>query len=82
MIIQIYAFTNPEEAIEAAKLGVHHLGFVAGDYGQVCGELSLIQAAEIADAVREIGTSVALTMATNIDEILMMATTLVLRINM
>ncbi len=74
MIIQIYAFTNPEEAIEAAKLGVNHLGFVAGDYGQVCGELSLIQAAEIADAVREISTSVALTMATNLNEILMMAT--------
>ncbi len=73
MIVQIYAFTNPKDAVEAAKIGVDHVGFVAGDYGQVCGELSLSEAAAIAGAVREICTSVALTMATNIDEILTMA---------
>ena len=75
MIIQIYAFANPKDAVDAAKIGVDHVGFVAGDYGQVSGELSLIEAAAIADAVRGICTSVALTMATTIDEILMMAET-------
>ena len=54
MIIQIYAFANPKDAVEAAKIGVDHVGFVAGDYGQVSGELSLIEAAAIADAVRGI----------------------------
>lgn len=73
MKIQIYAFSDPEEAVAAARFGVDHIGFVAGDYGQVSGELSLVRAAAIADAVRGVCTSVALTMATSIDEILRMA---------
>ena len=41
MIIQIYAFTRVDQAVAAAEMGVDHIGFIAGDYGLVSGELSL-----------------------------------------
>lgn len=75
MIIQIYAFTNLAQALEAAEIGVDHIGFVAGDYGQVPGELSFPEARRMADALRGKATRVALTMATDVDEILRMADT-------
>jgi len=79
MLIQIYAFTRISEAQQAAELGVDHIGFIAGDYGLVPGELSFVQARQLAAAVESnrrlpVGVhSVALTMATEVDEILRMA---------
>ena len=51
MIIQIYAFTDPDTAVHAALLGVDQIGFVAGKYGQVYGELSFTKAREIVTAL-------------------------------
>ncbi len=72
MIIQIYAFTDVKTAIRAAQLGVNHIGFVAGKYGEVPAELSFDEAYEIAHSLPEKTTSVALTMAAEVDEILKM----------
>lgn len=73
MIIQIYAFTDPKTAVEAVKLGVNHVGFVAGKYDVVPGELSFEEAHEIVKALPKKAVSSALTMAEDIDEILRMA---------
>ena len=73
MIIQIYAFTVVREAVEAARLGVDQIGFVAGRYDLVPGELSFTEARAIRDALPKETTAVALTMATDVDEILRMA---------
>lgn len=73
MIIQIYAFTVIEEAVRAAEMGVDHIGFVAGDYDLVPGELTFTQARALRDALPAQTTAVALTMATDPDEILRMA---------
>lgn len=70
MIIQIYAFTDVKTALEAARLGVNHIGFVAGKYDEVPAELSFEEAHEIVTSLPENTTSVALTMATEVDEIL------------
>lgn len=73
MNIQIYAFTSVDDALRAVDLGVDHIGFVAGDYGQVHGELDFPTARRMRDAVTPMATAVALTMATDPDEILRMA---------
>ncbi len=73
MRIQIYAFTQIAEAVAAAKMGVDQIGFVAGDYGLVHGELSFKAARDLREALPEGTTAVALTMATAVDEILRMA---------
>jgi phosphoribosylanthranilate isomerase len=73
MIIQVYAFTDVDQARQAALLGVDHIGFVAGDYGLVPGELNFSQARAIIEALPAQAVSVALTMATDVDEILRMA---------
>lgn len=73
MIIQIYAFTIPEEAVAAAEMGVDHIGFVAGRYDLVPGELSFGEARALRAALPARTTSVALTMATDVNEILRMA---------
>ena len=73
MIIQIYAFTDPETANEAVDLGVNNIGFVAGRYGIVPGELSFSEAREIAASLPPRATSVAITMSEDIKEILRMA---------
>lgn len=75
LVIQVYAFTNVDEALAAAKMGVDHIGFVAGDYGLVPGELNLLEARRLADALIGKAARVALTMATEVDEILRMADT-------
>jgi phosphoribosylanthranilate isomerase len=73
MLIQIYAFTRISEAQQAAEFGVNHIGFVAGDYGLVHGELSFTEARRLVASL-PVGThSLALTMATDVDEILRMA---------
>ncbi|MBM3138391.1 MAG: phosphoribosylanthranilate isomerase, partial [Chloroflexi bacterium] len=73
MIIQIYAFTDPDTAVHAALLGVDQIGFVAGKYGQVYGELSFTKAREIVTALPAGKVSVALTMSAEISEIVRMA---------
>lgn len=73
MKIQIYAFTQIEDALQAIELGVDHIGFVAGEYGQVHGELSFSQARSLRDAIRTKATAVALSMATDPAEIARMA---------
>lgn len=73
MIIQIYAFTDPQEARLAAQMGVDHIGFVAGDYGLVPGELSFAQARQVMEALPAGAYGSALTMATDPAEILRMA---------
>jgi phosphoribosylanthranilate isomerase len=73
MIIQIYAFTDAKTAVEAANLGVNHIGFVAGKYDVVPAELSFEQAHEIVKALPKGAASSALTMAEDVDEILRMA---------
>jgi len=73
MIIQIYAFTQVDQAVAAAEMGVDHIGFIAGDYGLVSGELSFADARRLAEALPPHTVRVALTMATQVDEILRMA---------
>ncbi len=73
MIIQIYAFTNPQEAVAAASLGVDQIGFVAGRYDLVPGELTFQEARAIRLALPQGVTASALTMSTDVDEILRMA---------
>jgi phosphoribosylanthranilate isomerase len=73
MIIQIYAFTDPKTAVEAVKLGVDHVGFVAGKYNVVPAELTFNEARAIVDDLPSQATAVALTMAEDVDEILHMA---------
>jgi phosphoribosylanthranilate isomerase len=73
VIIQVYAFTDLREAQAAAGLGVDHIGFVAGDYGLVPAELSFARAREMMEALPPGVVGSALTMATEVDEILRMA---------
>jgi phosphoribosylanthranilate isomerase len=73
MIVQIYAATSVAEALALAELGVDQIGFVAGEYGEVHGELSFVQARHIAETLRGKATSSALTMSADSAEILRMA---------
>jgi phosphoribosylanthranilate isomerase len=73
MIIQIYAFTDPETARAAAQSGVDHIGFIAGKYGIVNGELDFAEAQEIIAALPSKVVSVALTMSVDVEEIVHMA---------
>jgi phosphoribosylanthranilate isomerase len=73
MLIQIYAFTDPETAVSAVNLGVDNVGFIAGKYGVVHAELSFAEARAIVTALPKKGTSTAITMSEDVDEILRMA---------
>ncbi len=73
MIIQIYAFTRLSDALTAVDLGVNHIGFVAGRYGLVHGELDFSEARALVEGLPAHAVSVALTMATEVDEIVRMA---------
>jgi phosphoribosylanthranilate isomerase len=75
MIVQIYAATSAAEALALAELGVDQIGFVAGNYDQVYAELTFTQARAIAEALKGKATSSALTMSTDVAEILQMART-------
>jgi len=54
-------------------MGVDHIGFIAGRYGLVHGELTFEEARRMVDALHGQARRVALTMATEVDEILRMA---------
>lgn len=73
MIVQIYAATSVADALKMVELGVDQVGFVAGDYGEVFGELTFAQARAVADAIKGQATSSALTMSTDVAEIERMA---------
>ena len=73
MIVQIYSVTSVADALNLADLGVDHIGFVAGVYGEVKSELPFDQARAIADALRGRAKASALTMSTDSAEILRMA---------
>ena len=73
MIVQIYAATTVADALKLVALGVDQVGFVAGDYGEVHGELTFDQARAITEALRGKAAASALTMSTDITEILRMA---------
>ena len=73
MIVQIYAFTHLEDVQTALTLGVDHLGFVAGKYDLVPGELSFAEARQIVETVAGRAVCVALTMSEDVEEILRMA---------
>ncbi len=73
MIVQIYAATSVADALTMVDLGVDHIGFVAGDYGQVHAELTFAEGRAITDALKGKATSSALTMSTEVAEILRMA---------
>src|SRR4030042_745159 len=47
MLIQIYAFTDPPTAAAAVNLGVDNVGFIAGKYGLVHGELTFAESRAI-----------------------------------
>lgn len=74
MIVQIYAFTEPEQAAAAAEMGVDQIGFVAGHYEEkVPGELSFGEARRLVEALPPTARAVALSMSSQVDEILRMA---------
>lgn len=73
MIVQIYAATSVADALKMVELGVDQVGFVAGDYGEVHGELTFATARAIVEALRGKAVSSALTMSTDIAEIQRMA---------
>ncbi len=73
MIIQIYAFTKVNEAVAAVEMGVDNIGFIAGKYDQVYAELSFEECREMVRAIPPQGTSTAITMSVDVDEILRMA---------
>ena len=73
MLIQIYAFTRVQDALQAATLGVQHIGFVAGEYGLVHGELSFEKGKQLVASLPPKVIGVALSMAIAVDEIVQMA---------
>lgn len=72
IVTQIYAAISVADALKMVELGVDQVGFIAGDYGEVHAELTFAQAREIVEAVRGQATTSALTMSTDINEILRM----------
>jgi phosphoribosylanthranilate isomerase len=73
LIVQVYAATSVADALKMVALGVDQVGFVAGDYGEVYGELTFTAARAITEALKGKGASSALTMSTDVAEILRMA---------
>jgi phosphoribosylanthranilate isomerase len=73
LIVQIYAVTSVTDALILAEMEVDHIGFVAGDYGEVPAELTFAKARAIVEALRGKAFSSALTMSTEVGEIVRMA---------
>jgi phosphoribosylanthranilate isomerase len=73
--VQIYGVTDVATALEVARLGADHIGFIAGRYGLVACEVDFETARAIAEALPPSAKAVALTMATRVDEILDMVAT-------
>lgn len=73
MIIQIYGILTPEDATLVARLGADHIGVVVGDRGRTPDEVDFATARAIFAAVPASTVKVALTVATDLDEIEAMA---------
>jgi phosphoribosylanthranilate isomerase len=74
MIVQIYTVQSPEEGIALAELGVDHIGITPSDHG-LPGELSNAYAAEIFAAIGERAVKVALTVDSDLWNIVDMVQT-------
>jgi phosphoribosylanthranilate isomerase len=68
MIVQIYTMQTPDEARAIAGLGVHHVGITPSALG-LPGEVDLPTARAIAEAVRGMATTVALSVDEDLDTI-------------
>lgn len=73
MITQIYGILTPEDAAMVASLGVDHIGVVVGEYKRTADEVDFATAGAIFAAVPASTVKVALTVATDLDEIVTMA---------
>ncbi len=69
MIVQIYGILTPEDAAMVASLGADHIGVVVGDRGRTPDEVDFATARAIFAAVPASTVKVALTVATDLDEI-------------
>ena len=74
MIVQIYTVQSPEEGIALAELGVDHIGITPSDHG-LPGEISNAYAAEIFAAIGERAVKVALTVDSDLWNIVDMVQT-------
>ena len=72
MKVQVYTMQSVEEALEIASLGVDHLGITPSSIG-LPGEIDLFTAREIVEAVGETAVCVALTVESELREIIRMA---------
>jgi phosphoribosylanthranilate isomerase len=72
MKVQIYTMQSVEEALQAAALGVDHLGLTPSQIG-LPGEIDFWTAREIVEAVADSAVCVALTVETQQKEIIRMA---------
>ena len=70
MKVQIYTLQSVEEAIEVTKIGIDNIGITPASIG-LPGEISYETAKEICESVEQ-GTKVALSVSSNIEEIIEM----------
>ncbi len=75
VVVQIYGITDVVTAVEVARLGADHVGFVAGVYGLVPCEVDWTTAKAIVNALPAGVRASALTMATDLKEIERMVST-------
>jgi phosphoribosylanthranilate isomerase len=71
LFVQIYTAQSPDEALTLARLGVDHVGLTPSRLG-LPGEIDHETASAAADALRGIATSVALSVSSDLDEIVSM----------
>ncbi len=69
MIVQIYGIRTPEDAAMVARLGADHIGIVVGEHGRLPEELDFATARAVFAVVPPPTVKVALTIATDLDEI-------------
>jgi phosphoribosylanthranilate isomerase len=69
--VQIYTAQTPEEAVDLADLGIDHVGVTPSNRG-LPGEVDLVRGAEICAAVSGRATSVALSVESDLDQIVEM----------
>lgn len=73
MIVQIYGILTPEDGAMVAALGAEHIGLVTGAYKRTPDEVDFVTARAVFAAVPAATVKVALTVATDLDEIEKMA---------
>jgi phosphoribosylanthranilate isomerase len=69
--VQIYTMQTPEEAVALADLGIDHVGVTPSNRG-LPGEVDLVRGAEICAAVSGRATTVALSVESELDQIVAM----------